>query len=84
MEKKNAMYEEIFLGMYRSIDWMVQSYNRKDMKRNQINYGSATAFASVLRSMGHEVDLRVYDLEGYLLTNHICVDGREFDFFFHN
>ena len=83
MEKKSTMYEEIFLGMFRSVDWMVQNYNRKDLKRNHINYGSATAFASVLRSTGHEVDLRVYDAEGYLLTNSIVVDGREFDFF-HN
>ena len=83
METKNTMYEEIFLGMYRSIDWMVQAYNRKDYDRNHVNYGSATAFASVLRSMGHEVDLRVYDKDGYLLTNSIVVDGREYDFF-HN
>lgn len=80
---KGTMYEEIFLGMYRSIDWMVQAYNRKDMKRNHVNYGSATAFASVLQGMGHEVDLRVYVADGYLLTHRIVVDGREYDFF-HN
>lgn len=83
MEKSKTMYEEIFLGVYRSIDWMVQAYNRKDLKRNQVNYGSATAFASVLRSMGHEVDLRVYDADGFLLTNSIVIDGKTFDFF-HN
>lgn len=81
MEKKNTMYEEIFLGMYRSIDWMVQNYNSKDLNRNHVNYGSATAFASVLRSMGHEVDLRVYGEGDYLLTNGIVVDGKQFDFF---
>ena len=83
MEKKNTMYEEIFLGMFRSVDWMVQNYNNKDLKRNHVNYGSATAFASVLRSMGHEVDLRVYGDGEYLLTNGIIVDGKQFDFF-HN
>ena len=63
---KNTMYEEIFLGMYRSVDWMMQNYKSKDLKRNHINYGSATAFASVLQSMGHEVDLRVYSEGDYL------------------
>lgn len=81
MTNKNTMYNEIFLGMYRSIDWMVQAYNQKDNDRNHVNYGSATAFASILQSMGHEVDLRVYNEDGYLLTNHIVVDGKEFDFF---
>ena len=80
MTNKGTMYEEIFLGMYRSVDWMVQAYNHKDTDRNHVNYGGATAFASVLRSMGHEVDLRVYNDDGYLLTNCIVVDGREYDF----
>lgn len=80
MASKNTMYEEIFLKLYNSVDWMVQAYNRDDKDRNHVNYGSATAFASVLQSMGHEVDLRVYGEGGYLLTNSIVIDGKTFDF----
>ena len=75
------MYEEIFTKMYQSIDRMVQDYNRRDIERNHRNSGGASAFASVLRSMGHEVDLRVYNADGYDLTNCIVVDGKTFDFF---
>ena len=81
MKKSNTMYEEIFLGLYRSVDWMIQNYKSKDLKRNHVNYGSATAFASVLISMGHEVDLQVYGEDEYLLTNSIIIDGKQFDFF---
>lgn len=81
MTNKGTMYEEIFLGLYRSVDRMMQAYNRQDLNRNRTNYGSATAFASVLQSMGHEVDLKVYGDGDYLLTNAFVVDGRQFDFF---
>ena len=83
MTNKNTMYEEIFLGMYQSIDFMVQAYNNKDNDRNHVNYGSATAYAKIMQSMGHEVDLRVYSKDGYLLTDYIVVDDKKFDFF-HN
>lgn len=75
------MYEEIFTKMYQSVDLMVQHYNRKDIERNHRNSGSASAFASVLRSMGHDVDLRIYNADGYDLTDVIVVDGKKYDFF---
>ena len=75
------MYEEIFTKLYQSIDWMVQNYNQKDIERNHRNSGSALAYASVLKSMGHEVDLRIYNADGYDLTNNIVVDGKKYDFF---
>lgn len=81
MTGKNTIYNEIFMKMYQSVDWMVQAYNQKDNNRNHVNYGSATAYASLLQSMGHDVDLRVYGDDGYLLTNSIIVDGKNFDFF---
>lgn len=81
MKTKNTMYEEIFCGLYQSIDWMVASYNNKDYERNHVNYGSATAYAKILISMGHKVSLKVYGKEGYLLTDSIEVDGTTYDFF---
>ena len=75
------MYEEIFTKLYQSVDWMVQNYNNKDVERNHRNSGSALAYATVLRSMGHEVDLRIYNANGYDLTNNIVIDGKTYDFF---
>lgn len=80
---KNEMYEMIFTKMYQAVDWMVSNYNKQDIERNHRNSGSASAFASVLRSMGHNVDLRVYNQDGYDLTNAIIVNGKQYDFF-HN
>lgn len=75
------MYEMIFTKMYQAVDYMVSSYNRNDFERNLRNSGSASAYASVLRSMGHEVDLRIYNADGYDLTDKIVVNGKEYDFF---
>lgn len=68
--------EEIFVKMYRAVDRMVSDYDMNDKERNLRNSGSATAYAIVLRKIGHEVDLRIYNAGGYDLTDQIIVDGK--------
>lgn len=73
--------EEIFVKMYSAVDRMVSDYNMDDKERNLRNSGFATAYAIVLRKIGHEVDLRIYNAGGYDLTDQIIVDGKTYDFF---
>lgn len=83
-ELKEAMErysEEIFVKMYRAVDRMVRDYDANDKARNLRNAGAASAYAIVLREMGHEVDLRIYNADGYDLTDKIIVDGKTYDFF---
>lgn len=77
------MYEKYFTRLYQAIDYMMEAYKKQDTNRNHTNYGSATAYAEVLRDMGHEVELRVYSKDEYLITDKITIDDKTFDFF-HN
>lgn len=77
------MYEKYFTSLYKAIDYMMEAYKNLDINRNHTNYGSATAYAEVLRDMGHKVELRVYGKDEYLITDKITIDDKTFDFF-HN
>lgn len=58
-----------------SVDFMNSQAEQKDLLRNRVNYGVASTLASVLRDMGHEVDIRVYGDGDYLISAKIIVDG---------
>lgn len=79
--KNNNLYEQLFFKLYNAVDWMMKNYEQKDSNRNRVNYGSATAYACILREMGHDVELRVYEKEGYLVTDKITIKGADYDFF---
>ena len=79
--REQTLYEKLFFKVYNAVDYMVANYKSGDLKRNHTNYGSATAYADMLRETGHEVDLRVYGEGEFLLTDKIVIDGKEYDFF---
>lgn len=81
MNDTYELFDMVFTKMYQAVDWMVDCYNRKDLARNYRNSGTASGCASVLRSLGYEVDLRIYNKDGYDLTDRIVVEGKTFDFF---
>ena len=46
-----------------------------DVKRNHVNYGSCTAWGSVLKDMGHDVDVAVYEEDDCLKISWLEVNG---------
>lgn len=48
---------------------------QKDLERNRVNYGCAISWAQVMRDFGHDVDLPVYDSDGFLRIAKIVIDG---------
>ena len=78
---KGTMYEKLFFKLYNAVDYMMKAYEQKDTLRNYTNYGAATAYASILMELGHEVDLRVYGEGEFLITDKIVINGKEYDFF---
>ena len=47
-----------------------------DTNRNRVNYGQVTAFASVVREMGHSVDIPVWEDNGFLRIPELRIDGQ--------
>ena len=52
----------------------------KDANRNHVNYGRATAFASVLHDLGHEVEIACWEDEGFLKIPKITIDDKTTNF----
>ena len=48
----------------------------KDMNRNHVNYGMVAAFASVVRDMGHDVDISLWEDNGFLRIPKLKIDGQ--------
>lgn len=51
-----------------------------DANRNRVNYGSVIAYASVLRDMGHNVDVAVWEDNSLLKIPKITVGPETFNF----
>lgn len=52
----------------------------KDANRNRVNYGVATTCAGVLRLLGIETEIAVWEDEGFLKIPKITIDGKTTDF----
>ena len=72
---EETMYEKYYMAMFKAVNRMNSCVEEKDLLRNHTNYGTATAYASVLRDFGHEVDTCVYGDGDYLISAKIIVDG---------
>ena len=58
-----------------------QRADDKDINRKYVNYGSTTAYVDVLRELGHEVDVPVWeDEKGCLKIPKLNIDGKVLEF----
>lgn len=51
-----------------------------DANRNHVNYGEAMALMQVLRDMGHETELPVWQDNGCLKVPYIMINGNKTEF----
>lgn len=49
----------------------------KDINRNHVNYGEASALIQVIKDIGHEADLPVWEDKGCLKVPFIEIDGEK-------
>lgn len=79
--KNENLYEKLFMKLYNAIDYMMKSFEQKDSERNRTNYGSATAYGSVLRELGYDVEIPAYEKDGYLVVDWFKINDKKYDFF---
>lgn len=77
---KNLYIDKLKVDLYRSASNANNCADQKDSNRNHVNYGSANALAMVLRDFGCEVNLPVWEDNGYLKIPFIQVDDFRIDF----
>ena len=73
MEKENY-YEEIKWRFIKSVMRTNDYAKDNDVNRNHTNYGCCTCWAQVLRDMGHEIEVPVYEDNGVLKIPFIRID----------
>lgn len=71
---KDLYFEELKVRIFKSVENVNYYAENKDVYRNHTNYGGASALASVLRDFGHNVELPVWEDEGYLKIPFLKVD----------
>lgn len=74
---KNTFFEKIRLEILCAARRVNQCAEDHDVNRNHVNYGVATAYASVLRDLGHDVDVPCWEDNGCLKIPKIKFDGEE-------
>lgn len=76
---RETLYEKYYRRMYEAVIRMNDYAAVNDFARNQVNYGVAFAYQSLMYDLGHTVDLRIYGKDDYLVTDKIVIDGKEIE-----
>lgn len=72
---KDTYFDAIKTRIIMSCGYVNDCADGKDLNRNHVNYGCAITWASVLRDMGHDVDVPVWEDVGYLRIPKLKIDG---------
>lgn len=74
---ENIMLDALKTELITRAMWTNDNANKGDVNRNHTNYGATTAYAHVLYSFGVNVDVPVYEEDGFLRIPKITIDKRE-------
>lgn len=74
---KNAYFEEIKTRLIITAMQVNENAKEKDVNRNHVNYGGCNCWAQVLRDMGHETDVPVWEDDGVLRIPYISINGQK-------
>ncbi len=77
---RNLYIEKLKSNFYKSASNVNDYAERNDIYRNHVNYGSASTLAMVLKDFGCDVELPVWEDNGYLKIPFIQVDDWKIDF----
>ena len=72
---KDSMYEKYLSQLIATVIMMNEQAAEEDLLRNRVNYGAATAYASVISDFGHSIDICVYGDGDFLISAKIVIDG---------
>lgn len=70
----NIMLEEIERNLIKCAIYTNDNATYNDIYRNHVNYGATTAYANILRRFGVNVDVPVYEDNGFLKIPKVLVN----------
>jgi len=75
--KEKTYFEELKLRFIKAAMWTNDNAKKHDIKRNHVNYGCCTTYATVLRDMGHETNVPVWEDNDCLKIPFLELDGKK-------
>lgn len=76
----NTMYEKLKTEIIMHANHVNQYADDKDARRNATNYGFITGLSYTLKEMGHDIDIAVWDDEGFLRVPKVKIDGEVYTY----
>lgn len=71
----NYYFNEIKRRLIMDVVSVNEYAERHDLNRNRVNYGCCIAWGRMLGDMGHEVNIKMYEEDGYLRIAGFEIDG---------
>jgi hypothetical protein len=75
----NEEHDKHMVDLLMAVGNVNRNADRKDVNRNHTNYGISVKCADTLRLFGHQINLPVYENEGYLRIPNVTIDGKDLD-----
>lgn len=61
---ESSIFEEIKMEIYKAAEAVNYYADQKDLKRNRVNYGCLITWERIIRQMGHDTNIAVWEAEG--------------------
>lgn len=64
---ERSIFEETKMKIYKAAEAVNYYADQKDLKRNRVNYGCLITWEKIIRQMGHDTNIAVWETEDELL-----------------
>lgn len=74
------IFEEIKMEMYKTAEAVNHYADSKDLKRNRVNYGSLITWERIIREMGHDTNIAVWEDDDCLRIPFVEIETYRMEF----
>ncbi|MDD2400904.1 MAG: hypothetical protein PHD60_01585 [Clostridia bacterium] len=69
-----TIFGKIKVNLFGAVTRVNNYASEKDTNRNHTNYGAVTAYADILRELGHEIEIACWEDDGYLKIEKVTIN----------
>lgn len=77
---ERSIFEEIKMEIYKAAEAVNRYADRKDLKRNRVNYGILITWNKIIRQMEHNTNIAVWEDGDYLRIPFVEIETYRMEF----
>lgn len=77
---ERSVFEEIKMEMYKAAEAVNYYADKKDLKRNRVNYGCLITWDRIIRQMGHDTNIAVWEDDDCLRIPFVEIETYRMEF----